>query len=673
MKKLNNAMKLAIFGVVGGSMSLATAQEVVDSTELEAVEVVGSVSKTGKVEYFSPRSVSVIDAETLADRDVQQLDEALRYESGVYTQLYGSDLDTNWYKIRGFDATLRMDGTSIYKGGYFDWQPDMYGTEAIEIVKGADSLTYGNAQTGGLVNIISKRPKDEQGGEIKLTAGNNAERGIAGDYNGVINDDMRFRLVGDYNKRDGELERTWLEHYYFAPSFSWDIGDNTNLTLLASIQKDTGNPTTAFFPSYNILQAGDIPSSRNFGLLDNNFLHNKQAAIGYELTHDFGEGLTLSNNYRYAHSDKEQFSSYYSFMVWGSTDTAQKGTLYANAETDSHTFDVHLSKEWKGDNISNTLTAGADYQHHDIDGVYGFAGWSDPSTINVYDPVYVQDGIPDVPDYTSTQRQLGFYLQNQFSLNDKLLLSAGIRHDKARGNTDSFGSKTSYDLDHTSYSAGAMYVFDNGLAPYASYSESFRPLAGSDGENQYKPYEGEQVEVGVKYSPDFIDGDFSLAYFDLKEKNALVNSATGGVSTQTGKQTSKGVELQANVNITDSLSANLAYTYTNAKNHGASVTEVPAQPKHIYSALLNYEVNDSFSVGAGVRHIGSSTDELGNADAKIPAVTLVDLSAKYQFSKNLEAQLNVSNLTDKEYVSGCYYACYYGEGRRATATMTYKW
>lgn len=71
------------------------------------MSVVGSVAKAGKVDYMAPRSVSVISQEQLTDRAVHQLDEALRYEAGVNTQMYGSDLDTNdWFSIRGLGSSV---------------------------------------------------------------------------------------------------------------------------------------------------------------------------------------------------------------------------------------------------------------------------------------------------------------------------------------------------------------------------------------------------------------------------------------------------------------------------------------------------------------------------------------------------------------------------------------
>lgn len=667
-RKANNPFGYSmVASAVLFALSPAVAEE---GLMLEEVVVVGSVAKAGQIEYLSPRSVQTIGAETLQDRTVHQLDEALHYQAGVNAQVYGADLDSNdWLKMRGFSPSVFIDGTGIYKGGYFGWDSDMYGVETIEMVKGADSFTYGSAQTGGLINLVSKRPTAEPKGEVSFTLGSRNERGISGDWSSAVSENVRFRLVGNYNKRDGETQGTWQERYYFAPSVTWDISPKTHITFLASTQKDAGVPTTSFFPKYSVLQQGHIDRRTNYSLGDNNRLDRVQNTLGYEWTHKFDNGISISQNYRFAHSDKTQFATSYSYML--DEVNAAKGSVYANATTKSHTLDNRVSYTWKTDRIENTLFGGVDYQHHRIRGVYGYGV---AGTVNVFQPQPTYAQIPNVPTYRDNQRQLGVYLQNQFRFDNKLALSMGVRRDFAKADTDSLNAKTRYNIQHNSYSAGAMYTFDSGIAPYVNYSESFRPISGNDGSVAYKPYEGKQYEAGVKYLPSFLDGSISLAYFDLTEKNALVNG-NGGVATQAGKQISRGVELQADLALTDTLSTTLAYTYTKAKTE--QKVDVPMQPRHSYAAMLNYHIKESalagLTLGAGVRYTGTTNDELGNPGIKVPARTLVDLSAKYRLNANWEARVNVTNLTNKRYISSCFYSCYYGEGRKVTANVAYKW
>ncbi|MFZ7223938.1 TonB-dependent siderophore receptor [Avibacterium avium] len=664
-------MPKAVFKLSLLSTALLLASQNLWAEELEAIDVVGSVSKAGRVEFLSPKSVDVIAQTTLQDIGATQLDQAVRYESGALSQIYGADLDdSDWLKLRGFDATLRLDGTAIYKGGYSGWNPDLYGFEAVEVVKGADSLLYGSSSTGGVINLISKRPKNQDMGEINVYGGNRSQRGVSFDVNKAVNENLFTRFVGDYEYKKGETFGTWRERYYFAPSLTWLISDKTTLTLLASVQKDVGVPTTSFYPLLGTLDTskGRISRRTNLGDPTTDYMDRRSYSIGYELTHNFGDNLSFSQNYRYSEEQREQLSTYYNSVAV--FPLIKQGALFVDVATHNHTLDNRLTKKWQWDNIENTLTVGMDYQRSSAKGNYDYGSGNQ---INALSPIYTGVAKPSVPVYQVKQYQLGTYLQEQLKVNN-WLLSGSIRHDKARGNSDTFDTKESYRVNNTSYSAGLMYVAENGISPYYSYSQSFQPIAGNDGAGtSYKPIKGTQHEVGIKYLPTFIDGVFSAAYFHLKEENGLVQ--TNGITTQVAKNISKGIELSADMKLTDNISTALTYTYTKAnetERYTGNVIRKPIIPRHTATARVIYQW-DKLTLGTGVRYIGTSTDEAGNKGYKVPAVTLIDLMAKYQFNDNWVLRANITNLTDKRYVSGCYYSCYYGEGRKVEATLSYKW
>ncbi len=68
--------------------------------------------------------------------------------------------------------------------------------------------------------------------------------------------------------------------------------------------------------------------------------------------------------------------------------------------------------------------------------------------------------------------------------------------------------------------SASVYLFDNGLAPYASYSESFHPQSGTGyGGSVFKPTEGKQYEIGIKYQPPGSNSFITAAIFDLRQSN----------------------------------------------------------------------------------------------------------------------------------------------------------
>lgn len=660
----------------GNSVSLSRIQPAQVSTELETISVVGSAGKVGGVQFNTPGTLEVVDRTTLEERQVRKVDEALQYQAGVFTELYGKDDKDNWFKIRGFDASLAVDGAPVSKTGFFAWVPETYGIEAVEVVKGANSFLYGTSEAGGVVNLITKRPKATPEGELNLSLGTQNTRGISGDYSGLANEDgtVRYRLVGQARQEAGTQRNTDMNHYYLAPSLAWDITPRTNLTLLASIQKDQGKPTNGFMPGYGSLidtPYGKIDRSTSFGEKDHDRYLRSQASLGYEFQHTFDNDWQVTQNYRYSRLNLDWFGVF----AWSSDNNrlANRGYSYSKGNTVTHTIDNRVSKTWKGERFSNTLLVGLDYMKANTDGNNN--GFGFVPAIDMFNPVYGAPITLSATRLTSDTKQLGVYATNQFKWDKKWHANIGVRRDKISNDSVSGTTTTTYDVSHTSYNAGLMYVADNGLAPYISYSESFKPATGVDAAGvAYKPYQGRQYEAGVKYSPSWVDGTLTLSYFDLTEKNALVTDPSN-VKVQAGQLSNKGIELQADLNLTKQLSVLASYTHNNSRQDLTTEKSITTAlvPDNMASFWAKYKFTPALSAALGVRYIGSTVDEKAYPNHKIPAYTLLDAMMQYQLSSQWQLQVNARNLTDKTYVSGCDFYCYYGAPRSVEAKLTYRW
>ncbi|MFM5136870.1 TonB-dependent siderophore receptor, partial [Aeromonas rivipollensis] len=233
----------------------------------------------------------VVNREELDQHAVLQLDESVRYRSGVLTGLYGSDNNTDWFKIRGFDAASYLDGNRLFGTGYYVWTPEPFGLESVEVLKGPASILYGEAPPGGVINSISKRPTATPQGLVNLQLGNRDLRQVGVDFSDDLTDDSRYRMVALYKERDGVLDGTYNERAYLAPSVTLDISDRTSLTLLASFLHDEGVPTNGFFPVYGTLNTsgGQIDPATNLSQPGYDRNRNTQISTGYELAHQFNQ------------------------------------------------------------------------------------------------------------------------------------------------------------------------------------------------------------------------------------------------------------------------------------------------------------------------------------------------------------------------------------------------
>ena len=139
----NNSLTIAIRNALVCALAptavvafTAQAQEDVVQDDVIAMETITVTAQALKVETpaaETPRSVSIISEDELRVRAPKKLDEALRYTSGVTAQPYGADNDTDWFKVRGFDAATYLNGNRLFRDGYYTWLVEPYGLESVEV------------------------------------------------------------------------------------------------------------------------------------------------------------------------------------------------------------------------------------------------------------------------------------------------------------------------------------------------------------------------------------------------------------------------------------------------------------------------------------------------------------------------------------------------------------
>lgn len=679
---VRNALPLALFSVA----PIALAQE--NATALDALVVTDTALKVEAPLVETPRPASVVEREELEERNVQELDETFQYRAGVLSGQFGDDNDANWFKIRGYDQSTYQDGLRIYQTGFYYWLPEMYGIERVELLKGPASILYGEAPPGGVINAISKRPTEDPQGEIQIQAGTNEHRQFGFDTSGPVNgrEDVRYRLVGLYRYGEGDIDKTENERYYIAPSVEWDISDDTQLTLLASFQKDDAIPYNGFKLAYGTLDKtpyGTVDPSTNYGEPDIETNERYQKSIGYQLAHQINNTWTFEQGLRYSELDLKLVSVYVLGRDVTNDRRGTRGLTYRNGEINSWTIDNRMVGKWFTERTENTLLLGVDYQDLKNTGneydTYAFSG------IDLFEPQYNQFTAPspiELTDREITKEQTGLYIQDQLRLDDRWVFLAGVRYDTAEtDNTSQAGGTTTREVaddDEFSFSGGIMYLADNGISPYISYTESFQPIpsAQSNGE-LYEPLEGKQVEVGVKIAPEGLDGYITASIYKIEEKNSLV-TVPGGTQGQAGERNTDGFELEGVAYVTDNLQLTAAYTFSDSrtKNDATDDGDVQATliPRHMGSAWLDYTFADAapgLKVGGGVRAVGPAKDELYGYN--VPTYAVIDLMAQYDFARNWSAQVNVQNLADREYVASCDYWCYYGAARSVIGSVSYRW
>lgn len=707
----SKALLLALLATAAPLYAMAAETSADDKTSVDGVTVtarahdtVGSTaSKLATPLVETPQSVSIITADQIDKLGLTSLNQAMRYVAGVTPETRGGAVTRyDQFKLRGFDVTTTfLDGlSSQYPGWYADAQVDAASVERIEILKGPASVLYGNSPPGGLLNFVSKTPKEVAGGEFQVRVGSRDLVDASIDTTGPIAGDPRYtyRLLALFRQGDGQAQTTEYQRYLIAPSFTWRPDDATTVTLLGRYQHDPKSNSYGSAPSKGSAFANPLGQlSPNFYDGDPNFeaYNRTQAQIGYLAEHRFNDVFAVHQNLRYTRVEAN-YESVYAAGLLADNRTLTRGTAASLESNDGFAVDNQLSAHFATGALTHDVLLGVDYQHMMAKVQFGLGT---APNLDIFAPVYGQTildpRVAGVGYYASDSRikqeQVGFYAQDQIKYGNLVTLLS-VRRDDVKQETLALGATpfpTTIDQGKTTARVGVLYHFENGFAPYASWSQSFEPQGQTDFAGKpFDPVTGDQVEAGLKYESPDKRIYATVAAFQIERKNALTaDPVHPNFSIQGGELRSRGVEFEGRAKLTNRLKVTAAATkldveFTKSNDGLRGLTPVGVAEKTA-SAFVDYDFGgplDGVAGGVGVRYVGPSWGDNINS-FKSRAYTLVDLTLSYELAKlspslkGWQATGSATNLFDKRYVSSCYSAdwCWFGEQRTVQVGLKRSW
>ena len=651
------------------------------------------------------RSVSIETQLDLRNKGALDLVDAYLYSAGVFGETYGYATRGDWVKVRGLDAPEYRDSLQALFGSYNNTRPHPYALEQVEVLKGPASVLYGQGSPGGLVNVVSKRPRADMDSEVFLRYGNDDRWETGVDIGGSLtaDDTLLYRLIAVGRDSDTQVDYIHDDTALFAPSLSWRPSERTEITLLGSFQDTDSRAGAQFVPI-----AGTLRPAPNGRFIDDSAFLGEPSFDRYDTrknsvtvlaNHAFNAVWSLETTARWTAGKADYNQAWPSFIGGDRYVRNPDGSLYgdgrvprtfytSDAESNQRAVDTRLHADFAHGIFRHEVMMGVQYQHvtteNDSANLYAYG--YDPATgqpddtvgdtfwIDLFDPTYgnvppqaaFDAAFTDGPE--ATTRDLGVYVNDQVRVGN-LRITGGARFDQVR--TDD--GTQEQDETAVSYSGGLLYTFANGIAPYVSYAESFEPVLGVDNVTQraLEPREGRQYEAGIKYRASGFPLQATLAAFDIKQSNL---DTPGGLpdapSQQEGVANVEGVELETLTHLGDfTLEVNASHLDTENAN-GFRFASIPSDQA---SAWLGYRVGPDvrgIRAAAGVRYIGESRD--GADNVRTPSYTLGDLMLGYGFGR-WDVSLNVRNVTDKEYLVSCLARgdCYFGERRQVVGTIRY--
>lgn len=692
-----------------------TKKEQANAAQIERILVFGVSQRAGLVPKNSsaatktdtplietPESVSVITRAQLDQQNARTMAEALRYSAGVSGDVasgYTTRFDE--VEIRGFQGAAGadefLDNLRLFNGAYYATQQiDPYLLDRIDVLKGPPSVLYGQSNPGGAIVLTTKQPIATPVHSVSVEGGTYGYvRGTA-DFGGRIDQSGKwlYRIAATGTTSGTQDLHTRNERVGVLPSLTWAPDDRLSMTLSAFWQRDPrgGNFDTAPLQG-TILPNPNGKISDHFYPGDPNFetYDRTQAAISYRLDYHILPNWSARSFVRYANVGAffRQVSS--GGMLDDDARTLERESYASEEHYDTVTVEQQILGHFETGPVKHQVIIGGNWQNI-RDSANLYAG--DAPSLDVFAPSYGQ-AIP-MPSLVTAQgittNQEGVYGEDQMTWG-RLHVQGGVRHDWSEIDTRDATDSDGFDQadQATTWRAGILYAFPLGFSPYFHYAESFQPTnsLSFDG-TPFAPTRGKQFEVGIKYQPRNFNGFFTVALYDLKQSNVLVSDPLHlDFYTQTGGIRSRGVEVEAHVDLSRNLNVVAAYTYQDVaytKGSGDLTGERPTSvPQQSFSIWGHYDLHDGplrgFGIGAGVRYNGNTLVD-NTLEYVTPSYTLVDAQAQYALGgvlprlKGLLLQVTAQNLLNTRYYPGCASAdtgCYIGSNRNVVGKVTYSW
>jgi iron complex outermembrane receptor protein len=658
---LGVGLNLPVVATAYAQTATEPAQKDDEPVELGSIIVVGSaeaqVSKTGTALLDVPQNIQVLSGQLLQEQGVSVLEDGLRNVAGVSVGGYARAYD--FFRIRGFEAWQYTQLDGLPRTVSLNIEPNAL--EQVEVIKGPASVLYGRGAPGGVVNLVSKRPQSMTFADVSVTGGSFDTFIGTADLNKVFDPDgeVAGRLNLVYRREGSHIDDTkGVERLYVGPALRWVYSDVGDITFLASVTRERNELVPAQPATGYILYNPNGRLSRSLFIEDPDnppTIDQKHITAGYEWNTRFTDALRFQQNLRFTWTDLDWYNIYQPLSL---SEDQRTLTLYtADLIEKRHAFgvDSRVMGSFGTGAVTHAVTLGHEFRDESVDRVDYLGGFYPGVQFDLFNPDYSVFVRPEMTAYPSTSdsRSNGLYLQDEISVFERTTVTLGGRYDRV--SVDSGTGGVNYDAFVPR--VGVNHRITPVLAAYVSYSESFNPQVGlrdANG-NAVEPERGDQYEVGLKLAT--TDGRYNLtaAVYDLTRTNVATARVTPpGTYDVTGRQRSKGFELDAQLRPLPGLQLIASYAYTDAKVLEDNVQAVGSRPlnspKQTTSLWAKYTFQEGTLAGLGLSLGGSHySDQAGDAANSffLPSYTLLNANVSYDIGGRTWLQLNISNLTDE--------------------------
>lgn len=664
-----------------------------------------SISKMPLRNIENPQMYTSINQQILKEQLVYDVSDALKNAPGI-VKMQGSAGRAGdgsfYYNLRGFPTRVSMvDGVPATTNSEID-PADI---ERIDVIKGPSGTLYGGAVNsfGGLINVVTKKPKDYFGGEVSYLLGSYNLNRVTADVYGPITDSRKtlFRVNAAYQYQNGFRDSEFRKSMFVAPTFSYQVNDRLKFNLGAQIYTYEGTNTPIIFLPRTRPFIATTPDELGYDWkksYSNNDMSlkapsiNVKAEVNYKISDQWSSQTLISRNYR-----KTEGLYQYQFMRGATDNLLERNVQWQNGEGASTSVQQNFNGEFKIGKIKNKVLVGLDYLNQSLNNnlspivVFDYIDPKNP-TAPIAPPITglygnitkdlalqkIQTSTAPLVRNTASSNIYGAYISDAVYITDRLvtLLSLRFDHYESNGQLDLIKNVNTGTFNQNALSPkfGLSYqIFKDRLSAYANYMNGFSNLAPvaqplADYSGDFKPQRSNQWEVGFKGNLWRNRVNFTVGYYDILVDNMLradVVTRDGtnyNVTIQDGEQRSKGIEIETILNPIQGLNIMAGYSYNDSKFVKAAANvdgrrPSSSGPANVFNSWVSYILPikglSGLGLGFGVNRVGEqvTVDNATTGQFTFPAYTLVNASVSLE-KERYRLGFKMNNLGNAQYFAG---------------------
>lgn len=638
-----------------------------------------TATKTDTLLRDVPQAISVVTQEIIQDQSIQSVSDAVRYVPGVTAIQGEGNRDALVFRGNATTGDLFVDGIRDDVQTYRDF----YNTERIEVLKGPNGMIFGRGGAGGVLNRVTKEAGWDAINQVTTSYGAYGHKRIGIDVGQALSDDIAFRLNAVYENSDSYRDGVNLERYGINPTFTIKPSEQTKIVLSAeyfkdkriadrgvSVQANIDSPTAAN-PDFNrrAYKIGNYDTF--FGNARLSPTETETVAFNAAFEHVFDNGVMVKNRFRFADYDKF-YQNVFARSPVNLANTVELGAYRDDTQRENMINQTDITYSAFTGTVEHKLLAGMEIGRQKTDNqrfqpATGEAltprvSANNPFVANISFDALVRNQKSDIDIF-------GLYVQDQIILSPHWQAIVGLRHDKFR--TDYANAITNERFKETdsllSPRAGLIFKPIAPVSIYTNYSLSYVPRAGDQlvgltaTNFNADPEKFINYEIGAKW--DATENlSFTAAAYKLERQNIGITdptNPTGPILLIDGQET-KGLELSVAGNLTSKWSMFGGYTYqegevTKQQGVGNSAilkgAELAQTPRHTFSLWNRYDINSIWGVALGVisRSDMYAASPTASQSSILPGYTRLDAAVFAKINKQTRLQINLENLTNKEY------------------------